>query len=47
MCFGEKGIVGIYLVFRKEVAFSSLPIIHKKKYYVRYYDILHPVARIL
>ena len=28
-------------------SFSSLPIIHKKNYYNRYYDILHRVARIL
>ena len=42
MCFTNKGFVGIH----SEPKFASLvPIIHKKNYYDRYYDILLTVAQ--
>ena len=45
--FGDKGILGIYSVFHKEVVvFFFADNSEIKNYSDRYYDILHPVVRI-
>ena len=45
--FGDKGILGIYSVFHKEVVvFFFEDNSQIKNYYDRYYDILHQVAQI-
>ena len=46
MCFSDKGFLEIYSVFHKKCLFSSMPIMYKKNYYDRYYDMLHTLAPI-